>query len=87
MEGWNGDLTEVEMPLHSNHGDWTGPNSIVEKSKYFNILDEAFLMLCLNISRDLLFHVEILTTPNKFWLNLESLFGKIDDTRGHQLEI
>ena len=33
------------------------PNSVVEKSKYFNRLDEAFGMLCLGILRDLLFHV------------------------------
>ena len=43
-------------------------------------------MLCLNISRDLLFHVDSIGTPNEFWLNLESLFGNTDDMRGHQLE-
>ena len=37
------------------------PNFDVEKSKYFNRSDEAFGMPCLSISRDLLFHVEILT--------------------------
>ena len=40
------------------------PNSAVEKSKYFNRHDEAFGLLCLSISRDLLFHVNSLTTPN-----------------------
>ena len=62
------------------------PNSAVDKSKYFNRLDEAFGMLCLNTSRYLLFHVEIIGTPNEFWLKLESLFGKTDEIRGHQLE-
>ena len=40
------------------------PNSVVEKSKYFNRLDKAFGMLCLNILRDLLFHVDSLSNPN-----------------------
>ena len=43
-------------------------------------------MLCLNISRDLLFHVDSIGTPNEVWLNLESLFGKTDEMRGHRLE-
>ena len=67
-------------------GTETEPNSAVEKSKYFNILDEAFRMLCLRILRDILFHVDILKTPNELWLKLESLFGKTDEVRGHQLE-
>ena len=62
------------------------PNSIVEKSNFFNRLDEAFGMLCLNILRDLLFHVEILTNPNEVWLNIEALFGNNNEMRGHQLE-
>ena len=41
------------------------PNSAVEKSKNFNRLDEAFVMLCLSISRDILFHVEKITTTNE----------------------
>ena len=61
-------------------------NSVVEKSKCFNKLDEAFGMLCLNISRDLLFHVDSLTTPNDVWLNIEALLGNTDDMRGHHLE-
>ena len=67
-------------------GTETEPNSAVEKSKYFNILDEAFGMLCLSISRYILFHVEILTTPNEVWLNINSFFVNTDDMRGHQLE-
>ena len=59
------------------------PNSIVEKLKYFNRIDEAFGLLCLSISRELLFHVDSLTTPNEVWKKLESLFGKTNDLRGH----
>ena len=41
------------------------PNSAVEKAKYFNRLDEKFGLLCLSISRELLFHIDSLTTPNE----------------------
>ena len=67
-------------------GTETEPNSVVEKLKYFNRLYEAFRMLCLNISRDILFHVDSLTTPNEVWLNFDSLFGNTNEMRGHQLE-
>ena len=67
-------------------GAETEPNSAMEKVKYFNILDEEFGILCLSASRDLIFHVDSIGTPNEFWLNLESLFWKIDEMRGHQLE-
>ena len=62
------------------------PNSAVEKSNFFNRIDEAFGMLCINISRDFLFHVGNITTLNELWMNLESVFGNTDDMRGHQLE-
>ena len=62
------------------------PNSDVEKLNFFNRLDEAFGTLCLNILRDLFFHVDNLTTPNEVWLKLEALFGKSNEMRGHQLE-
>ena len=59
------------------------PNSTVEKSKNFNRLDEAFGMLCLSISRGLMFHVDSISTPNKFWLMLEALFVNTDELRGY----
>ena len=62
------------------------PNSAVEKAKYLNRLDEAYGLLCMSIWRKRLFHIDILTTPNEFWVKLETLFGKIDELRGHQLE-
>ena len=61
-------------------------NYNVEKLKYFNRLDEAFEMHCHSISKDILFHVENITTPNEVWLKIESLFGKTDEMRGHRLE-
>ena len=62
------------------------PNSAVEKAKYFNRIDEAFNMLYLDTSRELLFHIEILGTPNEVWVKFESLFQKTDEMRGHHLE-
>ena len=59
------------------------PNSTVEKAMYFNRLDEAYGFLCLSISRELLFHIDSLTTPNEVWVKLETLFGKTDELRGH----
>ena len=67
-------------------GTEVDPNYAVEKSKYFNRLDEAFGMICIIILRDLLFHVDSLGTPNEVWLNLKSLFGNTDEMRGHQVE-
>ena len=60
---------------------------IVEKSKWHNRLDEAYGLLCLSISPDLLFHLDGFTTPNQVWIKLESLFGVQDELRAHQLDI
>ena len=39
------------------------PNAIVEKAKWHNRLDEAYGLLCLSISPDILFHLDGFTTP------------------------
>ena len=62
------------------------PNYVVEKAKYFNRLNEAYGFLCLSNSREILFHIDSLTTLNEFWVKLESLFRKNDELRGHHLE-
>ena len=62
------------------------PTSAIEKSRYFNRMDEAFGILCLSISPELLFHVESCSTPNELWKSLEGLFGKQDEMQGHILE-
>jgi hypothetical protein len=54
----------------------TKPTSMIEKSKYFNCMDEAFGLICMPISLKLLFHVESCSTPNEIWTTLEGLFGK-----------
>ena len=62
------------------------PNAVAEKIKWHNRRDEAYGLLCLSISRDLIFHLDALKSPNEVWDNIEYIFGKIYEMRGHQLE-
>ena len=62
------------------------PNEGAEKIKWHNKRDEAYGLLCLSISRDLLFHLDALTSPNEVWDKIEDIFGNIDDMRGHQIK-
>ena len=52
------------------------PNAAAEKIKLHNRRDEAYGILCLSISRDLLFHLDGLTSSNEVWENLADLFWK-----------
>ena len=62
------------------------PNAAAEKIKWHNRRDEAYGLLCLSISRDLLFHLDWLTSPNEVWEKIADLFGKTDEMRGYQIE-
>ena len=62
------------------------PNVAIEKIKWHNRRDEAYGLLCLSVSRDLLFHLDGLTSPNEVWEKLVELFVKTDEMRGHQIE-
>ena len=62
------------------------PNAATEKIKWHNRRDEAYGLLCLSISRDLLFHIDGLKLPNELWENLVNLFGKKDDIKGNQIK-
>ena len=62
------------------------PNSAAGKIKWHNRRDEAYDLLCLSISRDLVFHIDGLKSPNEVWENIEELFGNIDDMRGHKIK-
>ena len=46
------------------------PNAAAGKIKWHNRRDEAYGLLCLSISRDLLFHLDGLTSPNEVWEKL-----------------
>ena len=48
--------------------------------------DEAYGLLCLSISRDLLVHLDSLTYPNEVWENIEDIFQNTDEIRGHQIK-
>ena len=62
-------------------------NAVVEKIKWHNTRDEAYGLLCLSISRDHLFHIDGLTSPyNEVWENIEEIFEKIYEMRGHQIK-
>ena len=50
------------------------PNAVADKIKWHNRRDEAYSLLCLSISRDLLFHLDSLTYPNEAWDNIEEIF-------------
>ena len=58
------------------------PNSVAEKSKNFNRLDEAFGMLCLSILRDFLFPIENMKNPNELCLKIEEFFRNTNVMRG-----
>ena len=62
------------------------PNVAIEKIKSHNRRDEAYGLLCLSISRDLLFHLDGLTSPNEVWEKLEEIFGNTYEMRGHQIK-
>ena len=53
------------------------PNAILENIKRHNRRDEAYGLLCLNISIDLIFHLDGLTSPNEVWEKVQTLFGMI----------
>ena len=61
-------------------------NAVVEKIKWHNRRDEAYGLLCLSISRDLLFHIDSLTYTNEVWENIEYIFGNTYEIRGHQIK-
>ena len=62
------------------------PNHVVDKTRFFNKMDESFGFLCLSISKDILFHITGLKTPKEIWHHLASLFDKQDDLRIYYLE-
>lgn len=57
-----------------------------KKSKWLNCSDEALGLLCMSISLDFLFHIELSETPTSTWKILDRMFGQQDDMRAHELE-
>ena len=52
------------------------PNAAAEKIKWHNRRDEAYGLLCLSISRYLLFQIDGLTSPNEVWENIEEILER-----------
>ena len=52
------------------------PNAAAEKIKWHNRRDEAYGPLCLSISRDILFHLDGLTSPNEVWENISDILER-----------
>ena len=50
------------------------PNAAAKKIKWHNWRYEAYGLLCLSISRDLLFPLDGLTSPNEVWEKLVEIF-------------
>ena len=58
----------------------------MQLQRKLNGRDEAYGLLCLSILRDLLFHLDGLTSPNEVWENLVDISSKTYEMRGHQIE-
>jgi hypothetical protein len=54
------------------------PTSTIDKNRYLNCMDEAYGLICMSMSLDILFHIEACTTPDEIWTKLEDLLGKHD---------
>ena len=74
------------MPLQSDMETKSNPNAIEKNIKWHNRRDEAYCLLCLIISKDLLFHLDVLTSPNEVWEKIQTLFGNTYEMRAHQLQ-
>jgi hypothetical protein len=58
----------------------------IKKNRYLNCMDEAYDLICMSVSLEVLFHIEVCTTPNEIWTKFEDIVGKQDEMRGHMLE-
>jgi hypothetical protein len=52
------------------------PTSSIKKKRYLNCMDEAYNLIFMSMSLELLFHIEACTTLDQIWTKLEDLFGK-----------
>ena len=75
MESRVGDTVESEGLYRVTMETKAEPNAATEKIKWHNRRDEAYGLLCLSISKYLLFHLDGLTSPNEVWENLVDIFG------------
>ena len=86
MESRDGDTLESERSLQGDYGNRGRAQCSCRENQMANKRDEAYGILCLSITRDLLFHLDGLTSPNEVWENLVDIFGNMDEMNGHQIE-
>ena len=73
---------DIQIVLHNKGlykvtmGREVKPQQPLENLEYLNKLDEAFGFMCIHISKELLFHLDGMTTPKDVWEKIKSLFGK-----------
>ena len=68
-------------------GKETEPTDVNDKKiKWKNRCDEARGLIRMSISTNLWFHISGIDELDKAWEKLESVFGKQNEIRGHQLE-
>ena len=65
MEIRDGILLRVKGLYRVTMENMVDPNAAAKKIKWHNRRDEDYGLLCLSISRDLLFHLDGLTSPNE----------------------
>ena len=67
-------------------GKETEPTNGDKKIKWKNRWDGAHGLIAMSISTDLQFHISRIDEPNLAWEKLESVFGKHNEIRGHQIQ-
>jgi hypothetical protein len=63
------------------------PTSTIDKNRYLNCMNEAYILIFVSMSPEILFQIEACTTPYEIWTKLEDLFGKQNEMRGHMLKV
>ena len=69
-----------------NSSKETKPTDDDKKIKWENRCDEACGLIGMSISTDLRFHISGIDELDKAWEKMESMFGKHNEIRGHQLK-
>jgi hypothetical protein len=87
VEAKNSASTHMQRIVTDYHGYKGGDKFFYEKNRYVNHMDEAYGLISMSMSPELMFHIEACTRPNEIWTKLEDLFGKKVEKRGHMLEV
>ena len=67
-------------------GTEAAPLDALKRVKWDNKNDSARGLIGMSVSRDLQFHLQGIDAPDAAWNKLETVFGKHNEIRAHQLE-